>query len=253
MIVSEKELVREYWEERPCGSQAAGSDWGSVAFFDEIEEHRYRTEPFIRDFAEFSNWAGKRVLEVGIGSATDFVNFARAGAIVTGVDLTAAAIELARRRLSLEGLGGDLQVADAEKLPFPESSFDLVYSWGVLHHTPDTGAAVREVRRVLSVGGEARVMLYGSHSWTGLRIWIQNALLRGRPFRSLSDVWANDMESPGTKAYTLDEIRGLFADFGDVTIRRFRTPYDEKGFGPVARVTGDRFGCFVGVTAFRTS
>jgi SAM-dependent methyltransferase len=248
---AQKQLVREYWEEQPCGSDAARSEYGSASFFDEIEAHRYRTEPFILGFANFACWRGKRVLEIGTGSATDFVNFARAGAIATGIDLTAAAVDLARQRLALEDLAGEVRVADAEKLPFADASFDLVYSWGVLHHTPDTPAALAEVRRVLAPGGVARIMLYGRYSWTSLRIWIQHALLKGRPFRSFTDVWANDMESVGTKAYKLAEVRELFADFDDVAIRRFRTPYDDRGFGPLARLTGDRFGCFVAISAAR--
>lgn len=248
-IKAGKDAVRKYWERQPCGSDAATSEWATAAFFEEIESHRYRMEPFIREFAEFRYWAGRRVLEIGIGSATDLVNFARARAIVTGIDLTSTAVELAQRRLSLEGLKGEVLVADAEKLPFADGSFDLVYSWGVLHHTPDTRAAVGEVRRVLDAGGEARVMLYGRYSWTSLRIWVQHALLGLQPLQSLSDVWAKHMESPGTKAYSLREVRDLFRDFANIDIRRFRTPYDEKGFGPVARLTGDRFGCFVGVTA----
>jgi SAM-dependent methyltransferase len=249
--VSEKHRVRDYWEERPCGSGAARAEWGTPTFFNEIEAHRYQSEPFILGFADFPRWAGKRVLEIGTGSATDFANFARAGAMVTGIDLTTAAVDLARGRLRAEGLSGDVRVADAEQLPFADCAFDLVYSWGVLHHTPDTRVAMREVRRVLDHGGEARVMLYARYSWTGLRIWIQQALLKGRPFRSLRDVFANHVESPGTKAYSLREIRDLFAEFDNVTVRRFLTPYDEKGFGPIARLTGDRFGGFVGITASR--
>jgi ubiquinone/menaquinone biosynthesis C-methylase UbiE len=251
MSVSEKQLVRDYWEERPCGSGAARADWGTREFFDQIEAHRYRAEPFIPHFADFQRWAGKRVLEIGTGSATDFVNFARRGAIVTGVDLTTASVELARQRLGMEGLSGDVRVADAEQLPFADRSFDLVYSWGVLHHTPDTSASIREVWRVLDDGGEARIMLYARYSWTGFRIWIKQALLKGRPLRSLTNVFASHVESPGTKAYSLREIRDLFSDFEDVTFHRFRTPYDERGFGPIARMSGNRLGGFIGITASR--
>ena len=249
MDLLQKDRVRDYWEERPCGSGAATAEWGTTAFFNEIEAHRYRAEPFIPGFADFPSWSGKRVLEIGTGSATDFVNFARAGAMVTGIDLTTAAVALAQRRLDLEGLKGDVRIADAEQLPFADRSFDLVYSWGVLHHTPDTRAALREVRRVLDDSGEARVMLYARYSWTGLRIWMQQALLKGRPFRSLRDVYATHLESPGTKAYTLREIRDLFTEFESVELKRFRTPYDEKGFGWAARLTGARFGGFVGIIA----
>lgn len=179
-----KEAVRNYWEAAPCGSSLTNSEPGSKAFFDEIETARYRLEPFILQFAEFEYWRDKRVLEIGVGVGTDFVRFARAGAALSGIDLTEASIELVRKRLALEGLDADLRVADAEALPFADGSFDLVYSWGVLHHTPDTERALREARRVLRPGGEARVMLYSRRSWFALGNWARYALVRGRPWRS---------------------------------------------------------------------
>src|SRR5438093_4517272 len=140
MSVGDKERVREFWEEAPCGVKLATADVepGSRAFYDELEATRYRLEPFIPSFAEFDRWRGKDVLEVGVGAGSDFVRFVRAGARMTGVDLTEAAVDHVRRRLELEALAADLQVADAEALPFADASFDLVYSWGVLHHTPGT-------------------------------------------------------------------------------------------------------------------
>lgn len=249
MPQAEKAAVREYWEAQPCGSDAAAAEWATRPFFDEIEEHRYTAEPFVCRFAEFQQWSGKRILEIGVGSGTDFVNFARAGAVASGVDLTEQGVALTRRRLELEGLEGDVRVADAENLPFDDGTFDLVYSWGVLHHTPDTEKAIGEVRRILKPDGEARIMLYARYSWTGFRIWVRHALLRGRPFRSLSWVWAHHMESVGTKAYTRREAERLFQAFADVRIVRYRTPYDEAGWGPIARLTRSRLGCFMGIVA----
>src|ERR671931_284854 len=123
------QAVHDYWQARPCGSSLTQAEPGSKEFFDEIEEARYRLEPFIPDFAEFERWRGQCVLEIGVGLGTDFVRFARAGARLSGVDLTEASIELVRRRLALEGLAADLGVADAEALPYADKSFDLVYSW----------------------------------------------------------------------------------------------------------------------------
>ena len=191
------------------------------------------------------------MLEIGVGLGTDFVRFARAGAKVTGIDLTEAAAALVRRRLELEGLSGDVRAADAEALPFADGSFDLVYSWGVLHHTPDTERALAEVRRVLNPGGEARIMLYSRRSWFALGVWGKTALLRGRPWRSFTDVLAEHVESPGTKAYTKGELDQLFRSFSDVRYRRFVTPYDERVAGPLTRLVGDRLGWFVGIVARR--
>jgi len=244
-----KEAVRRHWEAEPCGSKLAMSEPGTKQFFDEVERSRYELEPFIPAFAEFDRWRGRRVLEVGVGLGTDFVRFGRAGARISGVDLTEASVDLVRRRLELEGLEGKVRIADAESLPFEDGSFDLVYSWGVLHHTPNTPAAVGEVRRVLVPGGEARVMLYSRRSWVAFGLWVRWALLTGRPRLTLADVVAEHMESAGTKAYTSAELRMLFEGFSDVCLRPFSTPYDRRVVGPLVRLTSDRLGWFIGVKA----
>jgi SAM-dependent methyltransferase len=148
MTTEAKRQVHDFWQANPCAAGTSAAEPGSAEFFADVEAERYRLEPYVHDFAEFPSWAGKRVLEVGIGLGTDLVQFVRAGADATGVDLTEAAVDAARARLALEGLVAHVQVADAEQLPFDDASFDLVYSYGVLHHTPDTARAIAEVRRV---------------------------------------------------------------------------------------------------------
>lgn len=243
------DAVRDYWQARPCGSSLTEAEPGSKEFFDEIERTRYRLEPFIPQFAEFERWRDLRVLEIGVGLGTDFVQFARAGAKLSGIDLTDVSIDLVRRRLALEGLEADLRVGDAEALPFPDESFDLVYSWGVLHHTPNIEQAVAEIRRVLKPGGEARVMLYSRRSWVALGVWLRYALLRGRLWRSFAAVLAEHVESPGTSAYTRAELEELFASFGRVLMTSFVTPYDRRVGGPLADLAGSRFGWFIGIQA----
>jgi ubiquinone/menaquinone biosynthesis C-methylase UbiE len=241
--VDQKERVRDFWEEEPCGSEHAATPEGTPEFFAEVERTRDALDPYIHRFADFAGARGKRLLEIGVGLGTDFVRFARAGAIATGVDLTEHAVELVRRRLALEGLQGEVRAADAENLPFEDGSFDRVYSWGVLHHTPDTGKAISEAIRVLGPGGEACVMLYARHSWVSYGLWARHALLAGRPWRSLADVLASHMESEGTKGYTKRELRRLFSSLEQLRIDKVRTSYDDQiAPGPVARLTGDLLG-----------
>jgi SAM-dependent methyltransferase len=170
MLMSEadqnlKERVRAFWQAHPCGTKFADAEPGSRLFFERVEEHRYRTEWHIPAAADFAGARGLSVLEIGCGLGTDGAQFARAGANYTGVDLTEAAVELARRRFELFDLPGMFRTADAENLDFADDTFDLVYSHGVLHHTPDTERAVREVHRVLKPGGRAVVMLYHRDSY----------------------------------------------------------------------------------------
>ena len=248
-MTGQKEAVRLHWEADPCGSKLVTAEPGTAEFYEQMERERYALEPFIRGFAKFDTWRDRDVLEVGVGAGTDFVQFARAGARLSGIDLTEAAVELVQKRLALEHLEADVRVSDAEELPFADDSFDLVYSWGVLHHTPDTTTAVEEVRRVLRPGGEARIMLYSRRSWVAYGLWARYALAVGRPQRSLVDVVASHMESPGTKAYTGSELDDLFSGFSSVELQRFVTPYDRRVAGPIARLAGPRFGWFVGIVA----
>ena len=115
----------------PCGSVHADAPEGAKEeYFDQVERTRDKLKPFIPDFADFAGSRGRTVLEIGVGLGTDFLRFARAGAKVTGIDLTEHGVALVRRRLELEGLEGDVRVADAERLPFADASFGKVYSWG---------------------------------------------------------------------------------------------------------------------------
>jgi SAM-dependent methyltransferase len=240
--VDQKGRVRDFWEEEPCGTEHAAAPEGSPEFFAEVERVRSELDPYIARFADFDGARGKRLLEIGIGAGTDFVRFARAGAVATGVDLTEHAVALVRRRLELEGLTAEVRTADAENLPFEDESFDRVYSWGVLHHTPDTARSVREAIRVLHPGGELCVMLYARHSWISYGMWVRHALLAGRPWRSLSDVLAGHMESEGTKGFTKRELRPMFAGLENVRIDQVLTTYDRQMAGPLARVMGNRLG-----------
>jgi SAM-dependent methyltransferase len=240
-----KRTIQDYWERKPCGSKHASAPEGDPEYFAQVEKRRYELEPFIATYADFAGSRGKRVLEIGVGLGTDFMRFARAGANVTGVDLTQHSIDLVTRRLALEGLDGEVRVADAEALPFEDNSFDRVYSWGVLMVTPDTPRAVAEALRVLRPGGELCAMVYSRRSWVAFGLWARYALIVGKPWRSLADVVAHHMESPGMKAYTGPEVRALFAGLEDLRLERVGTPYDRRVAGPLARLTGRRLGWFM--------
>jgi len=251
-----KQRVRAFWDAQPCGTGEPTVPFGSHEFFEQLAAARYRREPFIRPFAAFETWAGQRVLEVGCGAGTDSAQFALAGARLTAVDLSYQSLRMARQHLIVRRVNAAWCEADAERLPFPNDCFDLVYSWGVIHHTPNMPAAIAEIERVLRPGGQLRVMIYHRRSWLALRIWIRHALLRGRPWHSFRRMLAAHMESVGTQAFTRREVRRFFARFRALHVRPVLTPYDSDLFGaapqwlkrllPVlVRATGDRFGWFL--------
>jgi SAM-dependent methyltransferase len=240
-----KARVRGFWDSGPCGAKHASAPEGTPEFFAQVERRRRELEPFIDRYANFAGAAGQRLLEVGVGLGTDLVRFARAGAIATGIDLSPHSVELVRRRLEQEGLEAEVSVGDAERLPFPDGAFQRVYSWGVLHHTPDTPAAVRELVRVLAPGGELCAMLYARRSWVAYALWARHALLRGRPHRGVADVLAHHRESEGTQAFAVRELRQMFGGLDDLRIEHVGTPYDRRVAGPLAATTGRWLGWFV--------
>ena len=148
----DKAQVHAFWDRASCGEELYLAGEGQDAYRAQAET-RYALEPYIPDFAGFAVARGLRVLEIGVGLGADHQRFAEAGAELWGIDLTARAVEHTRRRLAAFGLASHLAVGDAERLEFPDETFDLVYSWGVLHHSPDTPKAIAEVRRVLKSGG----------------------------------------------------------------------------------------------------
>lgn len=214
--------VREYWNAHPCGTQFTDLEWGSKEFFDEVERFRYATQPFMKEIVGFDKFAGKKVLEIGCGLGTDLLQFARGGALVTGVDLTPNSIELVKKRFGMENLSVDARVADAEDLPFEDDSFDVVYSFGVLHHTPDTQKAINEVHRVLKPGGKIIIMLYNRtslHVWLGAPLYAAMRLSgrkKGQDHQKVVDGWIRVYDGDGNplgKAYSKNEMEKMFSNF----------------------------------------
>jgi ubiquinone/menaquinone biosynthesis C-methylase UbiE len=218
MSISLKSHVKSFWESQACGNvYAQGKDLQE--YFRTHSTTRYALEPYILDFARFSDGHDKDVLEIGVGMGADHEQWAMSEPrSLTGIDLTRRAIDLTCARFEANQLNSKLTVADAEHLPFGDNSFDIIYSWGVLHHSPDTAKAFKEVYRVLKPGGIARIMIYHRHSIVAYLLWLRFGLFRGSML-PLTDIFAQYVESPGTKAYTLKEARELCADFNQVDAR----------------------------------
>jgi ubiquinone/menaquinone biosynthesis C-methylase UbiE len=214
-----KAEVRRFWQAASCGEVYAAGGTAKERLRQQAEA-RSRLEPYIHDFARFAEGAGKDVLEIGTGMGADHLEWARSRPhYLAGIDLTPRAVAWAAQRLDAYGLGSDLREGDAENLPFPDCSFDIVYSWGVLHHSPDTPRTFLEAHRVLRPGGTLRVMIYHRPSIVGFLLWARYGLAAGHPARSLQEIYARHLESPGTKGYTVREARRLVTAFIACDIR----------------------------------
>jgi 2-polyprenyl-3-methyl-5-hydroxy-6-metoxy-1,4-benzoquinol methylase len=205
------EQIRTYWNNRPCNIRHSQSPVGTKEYFDEVEARRYANEPHNYTFPEFERWRGKRVLEVGCGIGTDAVNFARAGADYTGVDLSEASVKLCKQRFDVFGLKGEIFTANAEELDAmfdPREKFDLIYSFGVIHHAPRPDRVVANFPNLLADGGEIRAMLYAKNSWKNILIdagWDQPE--------------AQD-NCPQAVTYTKQQARELFHMFDNVHVEQ---------------------------------
>lgn len=202
--------VREYWDGRPCNIRHSRAPLGSREYFDEVEKRKYFVEPHIPGFAQFDRWKGKRVLEIGCGIGTDAVNFARAGADYTAVELSSESLAIAKRRFEVFGLPGRLLEGDAEEVSQLLSGevFDLIYSFGVIHHTPSPERVVEGVRQFLHSDSEFRLMLYAKRSWKSAMI------------EAGLDQPEAQYGCPIAYTYSHDEIRTLMSDYEVVDLRQ---------------------------------
>ena len=220
------EEVRRYWDARPCNIRHSPQPLGSKAYFDEVEERKYFVEPYIPSFANFSSWNGKRVLEIGCGIGTDTMNFARSGARVTAVDLSSASLSVARERAQICGLSDRIEFieADVERLEdfVPVEPYDLVYSFGVIHHTPHPEAALRSARQYVASKGLLKLMVYHRYSWKVL--WLLVTVGRGR-FWDLDSIIARGSEAesgcPVTHTYSRRSLESMLEECGFEVIEMF--------------------------------
>lgn len=209
-----KDEVAAYWNKNACGTTATSSAKFTRQYFEEIENYRYEVEPEIFSFAQFTRHRDQKVLEVGVGAGTDFLQWVRAGAKAYGIDLTEEAVTHVKNRLDLYGLSAeDVRVADAEHLPYQDNYFDLIYSFGVIHHSPDTIKALEEIIRCTRKNGTIKIMVYNRRSLAAFYHYLKFGLLAAKPFRTFSDVIYHHMESIGTKCFTINEIKMILANY----------------------------------------
>jgi 2-polyprenyl-3-methyl-5-hydroxy-6-metoxy-1,4-benzoquinol methylase len=264
--------VQRYWDARPCNIRHSTKPVGSKEYFDEVEARKYLVEPHIPAFADFERWNGKRVLEVGCGIGTDSINFARAGAQLTAVELSTESLRIAEQRADVMGVTARIKFvqANAEELTsaLDDEPYDLVYSFGVIHHTPHPERALAEMRALTAPGGTLKLMVYHRRSWKVF--WIVAGQGRGR-FWKTDELVAEHSEAqtgcPVTYSYTRSQGRELVEQAGfrveDVSVdhvfpyrirdyveyRYVKEPYFRWMPEPLFRAFERRFGWHLLVTA----
>ena len=210
--------VRDYWNRHIHDLEITTHPVGSPGFFADLDQYHFEKLHHLPRLVGFENYRGRAVLEVGCGAGTDLVRFARGGAVVTGVDLSASAIALARQNFEQQGVQADLREADGERLPFDDAAFDLVYAHGVVQYTANDRRLVEECRRVLKPGETAIVQVYNRISWL-------NALSK------LMKVPLEHEDAPVLRKYSASELRALLKDFRDVRIVEERFPVKSRLHG----------------------
>lgn len=210
--------VRDYWNARPCNVRHSTAEIGTEEYFDQVEARKYFIEPHIPRFADFERWRGKRVLEIGCGLGTDTINFARSGAEVTAVDLSIESLKLAKQRAEVFGLSDRITFyeANAEQLVdyIPQGHFDLVYSFGVIHHSPNPRQIIEQIRDNFSRRGTTlKLMVYNRYSWKVFWMLLQERMR----FWKLDEIIAKHSEAqtgcPITYSYSKNTIRSLVDGF----------------------------------------
>jgi len=199
--------VYTFWNDRPCNIKHSNKEIGTKEYFVEVTNRKYLVESHIIDFANFKNYNQKTVLEVGCGIGTAAQSFIENGAIYTGIDLSDKSVELANKRLKIFNLKGTIYKSNIEELDnVNDTQFDLIYSFGVLHHTPNIEKSIKNIYNMLKPGGEFKLMLYAKNSWKYFEI------IEGL------DQYEAQSGVPIANVYTNEEVHELLKDFNNITI-----------------------------------
>jgi 2-polyprenyl-3-methyl-5-hydroxy-6-metoxy-1,4-benzoquinol methylase len=219
------DAVRTFWNTRPCNIRHSAKAVGTREYFDDVERRKYFVESHIPEFADFQRWAGKRVLEIGCGIGTTTISFARAGAQVTAIDLSSESAALTRRRADVYDVADRVTtyVGDAESLStiVPVERYDLVYSFGVIHHSPHPDRIVREAHRYMGPESELRLMVYSRISYKLFWMMKEEGLW---DLSRIDEIVARNSEAqtgcPVTYTYTDESVRELLAGFRVLDVRK---------------------------------
>jgi SAM-dependent methyltransferase len=206
--------VYTFWNDRPCNIKHSSKSEDTVEFFDEIAKKKYTSEYHISDFIDSGRWKNMKVLDLGSGIGTNAIQFAKAGANVTCIDLTERGISLCKKNFDLHDLSGSFYQGNIEELdtilPADQlNSFDLIWSFGVIHHTPNPKKAFEQLSKFLKESGEFRCMLYSKISYKLFWLMHENKWSFNNSSSLIQTFSEAQTGCPITYTYTFDEIKDL--------------------------------------------
>lgn len=211
--------VYNYWNSRPCNIRHSNKSQDSVEFFDEVQAKKYKSEDHKLEFLALEKWSGKKVLELGCGIGSDAIMFAKAGADVTCVDLTDNSLKLCKKNFEVHGLSGKFFLGNIEELDnfLPDEKYDLIYSFGVIHHTPNPKKVFEKAHKYLKDDGEIRCMLYSRFSYKLFWLMKEMSNWRLNNANELIQMYSEAQSGcPVTYTYTFDEICNLVSPWFSV-------------------------------------
>ncbi len=219
------EDVKNFWNKRPCNIRHSTKVVGTKEYFDEVETRKYLVEPHIPKFAEFDKWNGKKVLEIGCGIGTDSINFARSGAYITCTDLSEESLLLCQKRFKVYELSTAawLYEVNAEELDskVPIGKYDLIYSFGVIHHSPNPEKIIDQLSKYMDKNSEARIMLYNKYSWKSLEFFLTNGWKFGFNWSRTIEYYAEaQLGCPVAYTYTKKGIEKLLQNYEIISIKK---------------------------------
>jgi 2-polyprenyl-3-methyl-5-hydroxy-6-metoxy-1,4-benzoquinol methylase len=204
------EQVKEFWDNRPCNIRHSEKELGTREYYEEVEKKKFFVEPHILQFTNFPEWRGKKVLEIGCGLATVGSNFALHGADYTGVELSESSLDLAKKRFEAYNQKGTFYSVNAEELTsvVPIQNYDLIYSFGVIHHSPYPEKIISEIKKYMGENSVLKIMLYAKNSWKNYMIEAE------------LDQPEAQFGCPIAFTYTKDEVKDLLKDYDVISIEQ---------------------------------